>query len=63
MGIFLKSGVTIREGGRFTYTFKGYGSNGLEGNLEITDVTNQLKKKKRIVNEFLQTAWGSERNQ
>ena len=41
MAIFLKSGVSIREGGRFTYTFKGYGKNGLEGNLEITNVTEE----------------------
>ena len=41
VGIFLKSGVSIREGGRFTYTFKGYGRNGLEGNLEITNVTEK----------------------
>ena len=40
-GIFLKSGVVIREGGRFTYTFKGYGSNGVEGILEFRDVREE----------------------
>ena len=40
-GIFLKSGIVVKEGGRFTYTFKGYGSNGVEGILEFRDVREE----------------------
>ena len=38
MGIFLKSGVPVREGGRFTYMFEQYGDKGIVGNLEIEGV-------------------------
>ena len=41
VGIFRKAGVTISEGGRFTYFFKSYGGDGIVANLEITDVAKK----------------------
>ena len=41
MGIFLKSGVPIREGGRFIYNFENLGRDGLVGSLEIADVMKE----------------------
>ena len=38
VGIVLKSGVPVKEGGRFTYMFEDYGDEGLVGNLQIEGV-------------------------
>ena len=41
VGIFLKSGVPIREEGRFMYNFENLGREGLVGSLEIADVMKE----------------------